>query len=596
MNWAALILSLRVTAVATTLIFTVGLALALLFARRQFRGKTFAETLVNLPLVLPPTVVGYYLLLVLGRGGPLVAWLDVHLLFTWGAAVIASAIVGLPLMVGAARASIAEVDPALENAARTLGSSEPEVLWRVTLPLARRGILAGLVLGATRALGRVRRDTDDRRQHPRPHPDAAAGDLRRGAKPPIRSGQRHGGADDCVGVPQPVGRAEVRESSAHHGQEMSWMPESPGATPASAPRLVIDIERQLPEFRLTVRLQVGTEICVLFGPSGVGKTTTLNTIAGLVVPDAGEIILDGRPLYRRGRPGAACNVPARRRNIGYVFQGYALFPHLTALENVAYPLRRQRDARSRAAVLLERMHLAHLADRYPAEISGGQQQRVAIARALAADPQVLLLDEPFSALDAGVREKLQRDLAALQAELHLVVIYVTHQLEDAFAMGHTLAVLGEGRVVQVGPIEEVFRRPVNAGVAEIMGMRNLFRAKVISAGPEGLTLDWDGLRLEAPPQAAMADAILTSYIRPEEIKVLYPDRPLTGAVAHNQVAGRIVESRPSTTYRVLRVALENGHDLEVRFPRHAYAGLSLREGETVSLSLRREALIGLEKT
>ena len=149
MNWAALILSLRVTAVATILIFTVGLALALLFARRQFPGKTFAETLVNLPLVLPPTVVGYYLLLVLGRGGPLVEWLDVHLLFTWGAAVIASAIVGLPLMVGAARAAIAEVDPALENAARILGSSEPEVLWRVTLPLARRGILAGLVLGAT---------------------------------------------------------------------------------------------------------------------------------------------------------------------------------------------------------------------------------------------------------------------------------------------------------------------------------------------------------------------------------------------------------------------------------------------------------------
>ena len=190
------------------------------------------------------------------------------------------------------------------------------------------------------------------------------------------------------------------------------------------------------------------------------------------------------------------------------------------------------------------MHLAHLADRYPAELSGGQQQRVAIARALAADPQVLLLDEPFSALDAGVREHLQRDLAALQAELRLAVIYVTHRLEDAFAMGHTLAVMGEGQVAQVGPIEEVFRRPVNAGVAEIMGVRNLFRAKVISAGPEGLMLDWAGLRLEAPPQAASAGAILTSYIRPEEIKVLYPDRPLTGAVAHNQV-GRPHRREPS---------------------------------------------------
>jgi len=182
----------------------------------------------------------------------------------------------------------------------------------------------------------------------------------------------------------------------------------------------------------------------------------------------------------------------------------------------------------------------------------------------------------------------------LQAELRLVVIYVTHRLEDAFAMGHTLAVMGEGQVAQAGPIEEVFRRPVSAGVAEIMGVRNLFRAKVISAGPEGLMLDWDGIRLEAPPQAATAGAILTSYIRPEEIKVLYPDRPLTGAVARNQVSGFIVESRPSTSFRVLRVALENGHDLEVRFPLHAYAGLQLSDGEKVSLSLRREALVGLE--
>jgi molybdate transport system ATP-binding protein len=374
------------------------------------------------------------------------------------------------------------------------------------------------------------------------------------------------------------------------------MPEPSVPSRTGAPRLAIDVERQLPEFRLAVRLQVDIEICVLFGPSGAGKTTTLNTIAGLLAPDAGEIMLDGRPLFRRGRPGIACNVPARRRNIGYVFQGYALFPHLSALENVAYPLRRQRDTRSRAAALLERMHLAHLAERYPAELSGGQQQRVAIARALAAAPQVLLLDEPFSALDAGVREHLQRDLVALQAELSLSVIYVTHRLEDAFAMGHTLAVMGEGEVAQVGPIEEVFRRPINADVAEIMGVRNLFRAKVISAGPEGLTLDWDGLRLEAPPQAVTVGAILTSYIGPEEIRLLYADRPLTGAVAHNQVVGRIVENRPSTSSRVLRVALENGHDLEVRFPRHAYAGLSLSEGEKVSLSLRREALVGLEMT
>ena len=153
MNWHPLLLSLRVTAIAAVLIFGVGLALALLLARSRFPGKTILETVINLPLVLPPSVVGYYLMVGLGRGSPLVEWLGWRILFIWQAVVIASAVVGLPLMVQAARAAIASVDPALENAARTLGSSEFEVFWRVTLPLARRGILAGLVLGATRALG-----------------------------------------------------------------------------------------------------------------------------------------------------------------------------------------------------------------------------------------------------------------------------------------------------------------------------------------------------------------------------------------------------------------------------------------------------------
>lgn len=153
MNWDALRLSILVTAVATILIVAVGLPLALLLARRRFRGQTLLEAIIFLPLVLPPTVVGYYLLLFLGRNGPMARWLDVQLLFTWGAAALASAIVGLPLLVQASRAAFASVDRSLENAARTLGSSELEVFWRVTLPLARRGVLAGLVLAAARALG-----------------------------------------------------------------------------------------------------------------------------------------------------------------------------------------------------------------------------------------------------------------------------------------------------------------------------------------------------------------------------------------------------------------------------------------------------------
>lgn len=153
MLWHAFWLSLQVTAVATIFLVLLGLPIALLLARTHFWGKTVLESAINLPLVLPPTVVGYYLLRGLGSGSPLVEWFGVRILFTWQAAVVACTVVGLPLMVQSARAAFADVDPSLEKAARTLGSSEPAIFWRVTLPLARRGILAGVVLGAARALG-----------------------------------------------------------------------------------------------------------------------------------------------------------------------------------------------------------------------------------------------------------------------------------------------------------------------------------------------------------------------------------------------------------------------------------------------------------
>jgi molybdate transport system permease protein len=153
MNWSALMLSLQVTVVATIVLFVIGLTVGVLLARYRVRGQIIIETIIFLPLVLPPSVIGYFLLLGLGRGSPVVDWLNVRLLFTWQSAAIASAVVGLPLMVQSARAAIANVDQVLENAARTLGSSEVEILWRVTLPLARRGVIAGLILGAARALG-----------------------------------------------------------------------------------------------------------------------------------------------------------------------------------------------------------------------------------------------------------------------------------------------------------------------------------------------------------------------------------------------------------------------------------------------------------
>lgn len=356
-------------------------------------------------------------------------------------------------------------------------------------------------------------------------------------------------------------------------------------------RLQIDIEKRVPGFDLNVKLQVESEVLVLFGPSGAGKTLTLQMVAGLQTPDAGEIVLDGEPFFRKHRAGQSVSLPARKRGVGYVFQQYLLFPHLNALENVAFALKRQPDRHDRALALLDRMQLAHLADRYSHEMSGGQQQRVAIARALAAEPRVLLLDEPFSALDAAVRERLQRDLKALQAELGLIVLYVTHSLEDAFAVGHRLAVVREGRVEQVGPIEDVFRRPASYQAAEIIGVRNLFQARVMASSAEGVVLDWDGLLLIAPPQDAEPGDTVTAYARPEDVKILYPDRPVSDVIRQNHVMGKITDLRFDASVHVLQVSLGNGHELEVRFPDFSYRPLSLQPGEHVNLAVRREGIV-----
>jgi molybdate transport system ATP-binding protein len=357
--------------------------------------------------------------------------------------------------------------------------------------------------------------------------------------------------------------------------------------------LRIDIARRMHGLDLRVRLEVRQEILVLFGPSGAGKTSTLNAVAGLLAPDSGEILLGEEVLFRRGLAAAPVQVPARRRGIGYVFQHYALFPHLTALQNVGYGLRR--TARGRAAEMLRGLGLEHLADRYPHELSGGQQQRIALARALAPEPRLLLLDEPFSALDIAVRESLQRELRRLQAERRLPVLYVTHRLEDAFAVGHRLAVMREGSVEQVGSIEEVARLPSNPHVARIVGLRNLFQARVSAANAEALVLDWGGLRLEAPPAPLPRGAAVTAYIRPEEVKVLYPGRPLSPAVRRNRVRGRILERRPQAHQHRLLVVLPNGGEVEVSFSPRVYSALALEPGTDVELSIRPEGVVVLRE-
>lgn len=359
--------------------------------------------------------------------------------------------------------------------------------------------------------------------------------------------------------------------------------------------LEVDIKKQLDDFTLRVVFQVDREVLVLFGPSGAGKSMTFSCIAGLARPDRGLIRLDGRVLFEDDGHRRQ-EVPLHKRRIGYVFQSYALFPHMTVAQNLGYGIRARRDAQERVQAMLSRLHLEGMADRYPHQLSGGQQQRVALGRALMIEPALLLLDEPFAALDGAVRESLQADIAELQDELDLSVVYITHNLMDAFALGDRLAVIQAGQLQQVGPIQEVFQHPNSRNVAEITGVRNLLEGKVDSASAEGLVIDWQGHTILAPPAPRARGESITFYVRPEDVKLLYPDRPLAPAVQHNRFTGRVLRAMPAGTWVTvcLGVASAAASDAEVtlesHLPMRAYRALGLEVGAPVDFSLRRDGI------
>jgi putative spermidine/putrescine transport system ATP-binding protein len=312
------------------------------------------------------------------------------------------------------------------------------------------------------------------------------------------------------------------------------------AAPAAAPRAgvhvqLIELRRAFGAVRaldgLSLDLAPG-ELVALLGPSGCGKTTALRSLAGLERLDSGRVLLDGRDIT---------HMPASRRDMGMVFQAYSLFPHLTARENVAFGLRLRRRARVErlrtADRLLDLVHLAAQGDRYPHELSGGQQQRVALARALAIEPQVLLLDEPLSALDAKVRGTLRDEIRRIQTEVGITTVFVTHDQDEALAIADRVAVIFAGRLQQIAPPAELYERPRSARVADFVGLSNRIRG----AAERGTALVL-GARLPLLAGSTM-DGPVTVLVRPEAIDLRAdaagPDRVVAasflGSIARVQV-------------------------------------------------------------
>ena len=282
---------------------------------------------------------------------------------------------------------------------------------------------------------------------------------------------------------------------------------------------------------LDVAFECGAgELLALVGPSGSGKTTVLRCIAGLASPPDGEVTCNGE-TWLDAHDGAVAS-PQQRR-VGLVFQHYALFPHLDALANVACAMthRPRRERAGRARALLARVNMEGLEARRPADLSGGQRQRVALARALARDPQVLLLDEPFSAVDQLTRRRLRLELAQLRRKIRIPMVLVTHDLEEAQLLGDRLSVLHHGRTLQTGRMQDVIRHPASALVARLIDHRNVFGGVVSRHDePAGKTwLDWAGTEIECRLAARFAPGDRVNWLVPESHVVMHRrERPSRG--------------------------------------------------------------------
>jgi sulfate transport system ATP-binding protein len=339
-----------------------------------------------------------------------------------------------------------------------------------------------------------------------------------------------------------------------------------------------------------VSLDIGDgEFFVLLGPSGSGKSTLLRAIAGLSGVDHGRIALHGRDVT---------HVAARKRGVGLVFQNYALFRHMTVAENIEFALRvrhmRARARRQRRAELLRLVALQGMDDRLPAQLSGGQQQRVAVARALAHKPEVLLLDEPFGALDAKIREELRRTIREVQRELGITTVLVTHDQEEAFAMADRIGIMNLGRLLEVGAPHDLYSRPATRFVATFLGAANLFLARRTR----------DGIQLGSTTMGNSEHAAgeyeqeVVAVVRPEEAEVA----PARDALGSRYLANGVVEEVTFTgALERLRVRLDDrvqapllsngdgdaGAALQVTRTRHAHRGFQLQPGQNVAVGVRR---------
>lgn len=347
-------------------------------------------------------------------------------------------------------------------------------------------------------------------------------------------------------------------------------------------------ERRLDGFSLAPALRAEQGVTVLYGPSGAGKSLTLFCLVGLLRPDRGWIRLNGRTLFDAA---SGIHVPPHRRRMGVVFQEYALFPHLTVAANLAYGLRGLGRAavREKVQAMLRLLRLEAFGERHPGDLSGGQRQRVALGRGLIVQPDLLLLDEPFSALDQLERERLRGEVLELLQGFGGTTVLVTHSLEEAYLMARQIAVIDGGRILQVGPRDQVLQHPRDRRVAERVGISNIFQGSVATGNPPAIT--WHGITLAVAGPLPTPGSAVEFCIRPEDVRLVWPERI---GQRQNILHGRLEAEVKRGVDFLLRVRAEGAagtaEAVDIRCSEHLHFLMKLALGQELWIALPPDRL------
>jgi ABC-type sulfate/molybdate transport systems ATPase subunit/ABC-type sulfate transport system permease component len=516
-TWSAVAVSATSASVAALVILAGGVPLGYWLARSRSRAVALLGFVVQLPLALPPLTSGVLLLFLVGPYSGIGQFFEGRLTDSFAGIVLAQIFVAAPFLIVAARSAFAAVDPVYDDVAATLGHHAGSRFFRVTLPIVWPAIRAGLALAWLRGFGEFGA-TVMVAYHPYSLPVYTyvvfGGQGLPAMMPLLLPTLAIAIVCAVLSVYSRGARASLAMPSDNGDEHASFTPAAP-AQSGDALRLAFDAKRKLGTFSLDVAWRPQTRRLAIIGPSGSGKSLALRIIAGLEPSDAGSVTLGSADLG---------GLPPERRQIGYMPQDYGLFPHMTVAQQLAFPV--GADA-AHARYWLAHLGLDKLTARLPQELSFGQRQRVALARALTRHSQLLLFDEPFAALDTPRRRRLQQSLRALQREIDAVTVIVTHDPDEAALLADEVLVIEQGRVLQAGPIDDVFQRPASLRVAELLGLHNVGEG-IVSAAGEIETAN--GLRLPCAYTALAVGTRVMWRVAPRALRAT-PDGAWTGSLA-----------------------------------------------------------------